>query len=688
MLRFAAFLILSFCAIAPAPAVAGTGDLSEDTIFVFSIDDATALRQGFRQSDWSAFLQDPQVVPIAERVMSGASELLEFLQSAALESIAGELTAASGAGSVPGGTPRGAGGDGEDATGAAGGKGGAGGAAPTGGAVGTPEEASGPSAEAFSARQALARDVFSTIREYSSTLYREVTGRFAVSVGTRALPDGRNAIDLLVHFQGGEQFQKHHDRIFELIAKSGGQFRIERFEIGGVPFQAALAPPEEVPGPVAPPDGLLIGHKGSDYYIGLNRTGLLDYITTTTARTGVATGRLAGDPAYQKAVASAGAGQMILFLNAKPIWKLVRTYVPRGGGAPFDIAGILEDLGIFSIHNFYCSMSFLPEGQEGGLFVACGEEKGILTLLPAADVDVAMPPYVPRFSPNASVSNFRLSGIYNLTLDLIQKYGGPQAHQQAQMELANVGAELGVTIQNLVENLEGTILMCETTRAASGIDLMNPAGAFATTLFGLRVKDRVPFENLLAGLLKHPEIGASVATAEHAGIKLYKFDPLGSSGMPEEYSSGQPVLSIAIHDDWMLCGMSEKTLKFALDVATTKSADQLALDPKFVEQMKHYAAPSAMVSYCDVAATYERMSDIARLGLGFAPMFLAGAYAVPGVPKLLSSENVPPNAVYKKYFGQCTAAARRADGGFLYKTFAPRVTRAAAPAPDAKGAGK
>ncbi len=495
-------LTLLVCLAASAPIAAADKDLDENTILLLSTENCRELRSAFHDSDYGAFLRDPEVQAIAGRLRTGCSNLFEFF-------VTKEFGASTGD---------------------------------------TPDAESNP-------RARLER-VLGLASDYWRAFCQELDGRASISVGIAIPPaeaDGRSfsqrmdddsRIDILAHFQGSAHFAALHARFLDLLvaerkrADPTAATAIEELSLAGVPFRGLSMTALGIePGESVPLDGIYIGQEGKDYYIGTLRASLTEYIEASRARPGAAPrGRLGGSPSFQRNLAALGRGQLCGYLNLEPIWRLVAAYSAdsaaekAAGGEPTP-AQVLESVGLSELSAIGCQESYFEDGVADRWLVALGARRGIWELFPASVADVAMPSFVTKDCVAASVVTLRFDALIPLVLRLAREIGGDEAVALIENDiLEKAKAETGVDWKAQLANLSGPVVSCNLGMApgASGPMAMAMPAMGHQIFVAARLSDPTLVRDALESFRKDLPYGALLDTETYEEQTLYRVNWLKS----------------------------------------------------------------------------------------------------------------------------------------------------------------
>ena len=595
-----------------APALAADKDLGQRTLAFMSIDNFKAYKQATKESDFGRFMEDPQVQEIWRNLKTGFTKL-----------ISGALS-----------------------------------------------QASSEEQEAINAATALAT-------EYCAALDEHATGRVAVSFGFVDV-EGAMQPDLLIHIQGGEAIDTQHQRIYEFLTKAfeGQPVQATSTTLAGVTFKAFEILESPPPVPVKAPDGLYMGRKGNDYYIGISKQGIREYIEASTGST--AANRLGMNADYQRAVATAGRGQVNFFMNMGGFLDIVSSIgrqVPGGEAEMAEMNHALSAMGLDTMGVMLLSASIDASGTTTGGFFGLEGRKGLMKFVPTTNPSLTMPNFVPREVVNASAMSMRLDQTLNIIEEIAVAVGGDMAKQQMAGMFGQVEAQLGQKISDIVESWEGTVVSYTepSAGAPAGGNPMMAMGAPTNMVLGIRLKDSNPMKKLVDTLSGHPELGAAMRTSEFMDHTLHMVNLAGDT--PPEFAAGIPTPAFTIHKDWFLLGLSVESLQTSLRTAMGGEEGRLVSSDDFKRARGTSTGNAMMITFADQAKALGDMVDTLRPLIGFMPMLIPDIGQNPDLLFLFNANNLPQRDLFERYFGTTCTTCSVVDGGIQISSRVPSVSK-------------
>lgn len=631
-------VLTPFLAAAPRPALAGGGLHDPGSIFVLTIPNFKELRMGVAEGDLGAFLGDPEVIAIGERVTAGLTALVRM---AAHE-------AAGGAGARDGDGINDGSGNGDETA-----------------------------AEAARRLEQLGSWLSAYLRHH----WNMCDGLWDLSVGLREAPGGPQP-QMLLHFEGPESFDTHHRQLIDMmLAALPGELERVSFSAGGVEFMGCR--PKAAPDtglPMTAPDGLFIGRQGNHYYLGISRGGLEEYVNAGKAPAeGVAPApRLAQDGFYQRARAVTGTGHVEAFINMQPVWRLVKQFLPMAsGGNPF--IGMGFDLsGLDQWQGYHVAERFSKEGASVHAFMGLASRGGIWTVLPDANQDMKVAPFIARDAMQAIGMRMRLDRTMDLVYRVGEQLAGPDSRAMIDEQLAEATQQIGADPRALLAALEGDAFC----------DLLPPTadsmmGGVQPMLIGLRLTDAAPFRAVLTKL-SGPESMLPVRTETYLGRELLIIGEPEAAGFDGMSAGGSDAtVGCTVDGDWLLIGVPAQRVHQGLRTRDAGPEAQLATDPRFLKGLARLGTSGVGYSYYDMARAVGGTLDAVRPMLGFLPLAMGKMGEDPAVAGLFDPRNLPSQELVARYFGVVMGTIHHTPAGLEMKSFMPSVARPA-PATDEK----
>ncbi|MGE3165497.1 MAG: hypothetical protein AB7O52_11370 [Planctomycetota bacterium] len=592
-----------------APAHAAEAHLDAGTIFAWTIDDVKAFDQGMRASDYGAFAADPAVQQIWQRVKAGVSAL-----------IAHSVRQASEDGAV----------DAES--------------------------------------KAVFDNVSQLIADYWDALRNNSTGSFGFSVGIRNDAEGQIQPQFICHHQGDDRFVELHQRLMGIVGKLDPSLTPTTFSLRGVEFRGIQFPPiPALPGVVAP-DGFFWGRSGNDYYLGISRAGLDEYVGAA-AGAEVANPRLASSPFYQRAVADCGRGQVRTLLHFDPLWQLFDRY---GAMVPDrdTIQTFMDVLALRQFHGYYGTMTVGARAIEQAGLIGVDKKVGLWSLMPDTNEPVVMPPHLNRSALMALATRFHFERILPLGENAARALGGDEAVATMNQFLDEGKVEAGVDIRGLLAGLEGSMFCAQPSGNVSGVGLEGLVTQAST--MGLKLRDPALFRSTLEKIVSlEPSLWR---TQVMAGQTMHVFGPPVNEG-DEQFGPEVPRFGIGVDGDWLLFGMPLESLETVLATRQTEGeASRISSDPRFTSALAMVGGSGVMGSYSDAGALLANTFDSLRPMMSFLPLMLGGLGDDPEVQKLVDPRNIPDAELVKRYFGVSVAVMQSVDHGWRLRGVTPRVS--------------
>lgn len=525
--------------------------------------------------------------------------------------------------------------------------------------------------------KAQADKVLALIGDYYTALNTNVTGSFSASLGYRQDGDLMQP-DMILHFQGGDEFQALHDRIAGLMAESS-QGMLERisspFKLSNVDFTGVAFPPTPAQGPIMPPDGFWFGRSGNDYYVGISKRGLESYIS---ANSGTSANRFGQTKIYQKAIASGVSGNSRMFLNMEPIWSLLPMIMQMGAGEEAaQVMSIMDALGVMEFGGLAAASQIGAPGVATNSFIALGERKGLMKILAGHTGPVTMPNFVPKDAIEAQLMRLDYGSILGVVREIAMIAGGERAVQEMDSGLAELKGEIGVDLAELFASMEGTTaivgLPVEGEFNAASV-MMDPSAALGRRGFGFKLKDPSVVQRFLSALSGNAKTGSEVRVESFEGRTIYTF---GSESPPEFGAMAPPTPALTVDQDWLLVALKMDDLKAVIKTAAGASENRLNAQPAYQAMAGKAGGAGEMLVYQDAGKALGQGLDLVRGVLSMAGMFMPPEITQnPDLFYVLTPSNLPSNAMIEKYFGQSVSTGRMVDGGMVLKSWAPNPVKA------------
>ncbi len=611
--------LLAIC----APALsAADKDFEGSTLFFLSTDDFPALKAGVEASQYGAFFREPEVQTSLDLLMQ---KLRDLWKKAPM-----------------------------------------------------PKPSSQPGAAPDNTRER-AEAALSLAKEYGKAFLSDSKGRISIAFG---MPLGEGGIAspwFLVHFQGGDSFDALNTRFMDLATAEQGNATRTTFELEGISFRGFGIPPE-VDGanqiPFKSPEGFFVGRKGADYYLGTSKDVLRAYIASGTGGAAPGAARLGADPIYQRTLAAAGPGQSTVYFNLRPFWAMLPALAKDEDDK--EGAKAVSQLGFDSIQCICGTASFGSSGMSQSFIVGFSGRKGLCELLPAGNVPLAPPAFIPRSALTAGQLRLQLDRILDLLASFAGAMEGPEAQQQFHAGLAEAEANLGVKPAELVGSIEGTLGYFELPEDSSQPpqpQMMMIPGLDAPTGFAIRLKDSAPLQRMLDHLMTDPEIQGSLKADEFIGKKLYRMSLFG--GDPAMAPPGMPVPAFAIDGDWLILAVKDSVLLEALRSGAAESTERLASDPEY-QALAGRTGTSGMMSWCTSAeasaAAIYKLRGVLEMSRAF------GATTGSPADAFLDPALLPSSALVRKHFGGSMTTGAFVGEDLVLKAWSPNPRAPAAPA--------
>ncbi|MEM7164656.1 MAG: hypothetical protein AAF581_04290 [Planctomycetota bacterium] len=500
------------------------------------------------------------------------------------------------------------------------------------------------------------------LTSYLTAMCDDTTGRVSFSLGIRDGEAGPQ-LQMLLHCQGKPTIGAAQQQLVDAMSKmSSEQMTRTSFEVAGTRFEGFdLA---AMPSPIRSPDGIYFGQKGDDYFIGVSRAGLAEYLSALGGGEAAAK-RLGAESFYKASQGVIGDGHMKFFFNLRPAMQIAQMFMPPGD----ETMMFINALGLFDLDGYYASQSFKSHGIEARGLVGLAARSGIFELLPTTNQPQQFPGYISRHSMQAFVLKLEI----NRLLDIVYKMAGAVMGEEGRGEvdngLAEFKKETGLDAKTLIAALDGT---CFFSNAMGEPDpnAMLPIAA-GEMLFGLKVADMATIQNALDVAAKSPELEGVIRNETHLGRKLMVF---GNTAEDDLYAGATPEYAVTLDKNWLLFGVLRE-VKHSLATLDGPDTGRLNTDPRVMGPLAKVGTNGMMLSYTDTGATICSGLDVVRPLLGFLP-FLIGDN--PQLMKLADPSNLPSNNVIKKYFGVSVASARSATGGIELTSLSPKVYTGAA----------
>ncbi len=615
------FTAIGLCTLlVSSPAWAGDKDFDENTILMVSSNNMTKMKAGWNASQYGSFTNDPAISKLWSHLEKGVTTLVK----------------------------------------------------------------QGIESQGMSDEDRAEFNQFSSLfADYWSALGTDVTGRFSFALGYRNDENGAMQPNLILHFQGSEKFAGLHSRMIDLlVSQSDGKVARTSMELQGVTFHGFNFPPEEGPPMIKMPDGLFFGNKGNDYYVGISKDGMSNYMKSAAATTSAGTGRLGGVSHYKHAVsATKVGGDMNLFVNLDPLWKFIPMAIAMTAPQDSDeIMKVIGALGLMNLQSIYSTSSMSGVGIESDSFIAVKERAGLFSLIPNPGQTVQIPSFAPKGGLTAQVGRLQLDKILDLAMNLAGTIGGDEARQEMSNGLAEAEQELGgIKVAELFANLEGSVAWAEVrdNGEAPGMAMMSdPTAMLGSGVFGFKLKDTAVYERLLTTLASHPEMGGMVKVESFLNRKVYVF---GDASSPE-FGGGVPTPAISIDKGWLVIGLKGDDLKDALRISQGEPSGQLLSDPTFAALTKKVGGHGMAIMRQDVGKSIGGMAEMMKMMVGLLAMGLPEEiFSNKDLMYVLSPQNIPSSALFEKYFGQQVANMKVVEGGIHSKGWMPNKMMKTAP---------
>ncbi|MEM7262306.1 MAG: hypothetical protein AAF488_09985 [Planctomycetota bacterium] len=526
--------------------------------------------------------------------------------------------------------------------------------------------------------------------DYMGAIGEEMKGRFSMALGYRNDASGAMQPNLTFHFQAGDKVDAVHSKLIDyLVEASEGQFSRTTMDIAGVSFQGIAMPSGEAHPMLKMPDGLFFGRKGTEFYVGISKDGLTNYINSSNATGNTAVGNRLGNAAhYMKAVNSAGAGgDMRFFLNLEPLWQFVPLAVQMA--APQDaqeILGMINALGLNNFQGVYATSSSSAAGIASDSFIAIKDRTGLMELLPQPGAAVQMPNFVSKNATQVQVGRMQFDKVLGLVKRLAGTIGGDQARQEIDGGLEQLKMELGVSVEELFASLEGTAtyLSLPGEGGAAGMAMLqDPTAMLGRLVVGFKLKDSGPFEKLMTSLISHPAFGSQFKVETFLERKVYSV----AGDAPPEFAGSMPTPGMTIDNGWFVLGIQADDLKDALRTASGEASNQLANDPKFKALTSKVGGNGSLIMYQDTGKMLGEAVEMMKMMVGLVAMGLPPeVFENQDLMYVLSPQNMPSGSTMEKYFGHQVGNLKAVDGGLLSKGWAPNAAKKSTkPAPKSTG---
>lgn len=601
--------------LSPTDLKAADAHLDAGTIFVLSIDDVKAFGRGLAASDYGAFYADPATQEIWKRVRTGAAAMISKTIRETSEDGAMD-----------------------------------------------PE-----SKKAFNTVSGLISSYWDALREHS-------TGGFSFSIGIRSDAEGQIQPQFICHHQGGDPFADLHQRLIDIVGKLDPSLAPTTFFLQGVEFRGIQFPPAPgLPGVIAP-DGLYWGRKGNDYYLGVSRAGLSEYLAAATAAEGATGGnaRLGSSVFYQRAVADCGRGHLNVLLNLDPIWQLYDRY---GAAIPDRdmIQTVIDVLALRHFHGYYGTMTAGAAAIEQSALVAVDQKVGLWSLMPATNEPVVMPAYLDKSSLMAMTTKMNFDRVMPLVENLARALGGDEAVGEMNEFIEEGKTEAGVDIPRLLAGLDGSIFYAQPKGAMpAGLDL--EAMLTQSAVIGFKLRDPGLYRSTIDKI-----VGMEPGMCRPQTIGGQAMHVIGGSPEQDDASGmgggDVPNMAFGVDGDWLLIGMPVASLETAMAARQLEgAANRVASDPRFAAALAKIGDTGVMASYSDAGSLLANSCDMLRPFMAMVP-FLLGEYADdPEVQQLADPRNIPSAELIKRYFGIGAAVMQSVDGGWRLRGITPRVS--------------
>lgn len=495
------------------------------------------------------------------------------------------------------------------------------------------------------------------IQAYLNALCNDATGYFSFSIGVRNSESGPQ-LQALLHCQGPDSIGAAQKQLVAAAARmsSEGMMR-STFAVEGAQFDGFDMPAME--SPVGSPDGMYFGQKGRNFYFGMSKAGLTEYLQAAAG--GEAKGRLGNSAFFKSAQQKMGKGHVRTLLNLRPVMDLVKMFVPEED----ETMRVMKALGVFNIDGYYAIQNLKPTGTEGAAVFGLSSKDGIWELFPETNKPNLMPGYVGKHAMQAVVGRMAI----NKTLDIVYKVAGAAMGEEARPEidrgLADFQAETGIDPKALVAAFEGSMFFSNAA-AAPDPSAMIPI-ATGAMVGGVKIADIPTIQRALDTLAKHPEMQGMMRSTTHLNRKLLV---IGGGGDEDPYGGSTPEYALTLDKDWLLMGTLAE-VKRALATLDGGPLLQLSADPRLIASSAAVGSNGMMLSYSDNGAIICNGLDTVRPLLGFLP-FLIGDN--PHLMKLCDPSNLPSNEVVKKYFGVSVGVVRSSSEGMWMEAFSPTVS--------------
>lgn len=513
--------------------------------------------------------------------------------------------------------------------------------------------------------------VVSVLTDYYNGLSNNVNGSLTFGLGYRDAGEGRLQPDFVLHFQGGDEFDALHERFISLVTElSEGEIIRTSREIGGVGFKGALFPDMPAEGPFVAPDGFWFGRKGNDYYVGISSAGLGAYVN---AASGTFSGRFGNTSFFQQSAANGVTGNARMFVHLQPVWDLMPMILGMANPSEAQqIHGMIQQLGLTDLGGMSFSSQMSQAGSLSNMFVSLSQQRGLMKILFGARGPVTLPSFVPKEAMQAQAMRINYGAALGVIREIAGTVGGERALQEMDSGLAEMKAEIGVGLDEILSSLEGTTLVMGLPLAegANPMQMMtDPSAAFGRIAIGLKLNDPSVVERLLATLSGHAATGGQMRVESFSGRQIYSIGP----ETPAEFGQmGPPTPVVSVDQGWVLVAFKKDDLKHAIRTTDGGADVQLASQPSYQAMLARAGGGGEMLAYQDQGKALGQNVDMMKSMLSMAAFFLPPeVFADPDLSYVLTPSNLPSNSLLQKYFGQAVSSGRMTESGMVMVNWAP-----------------